>query len=390
MLDFLKDSEIEENKKEETTFYEQYEVLLFPYESLLLSRLSIEQYLSFLSEIKSIKTKYSLFYIRRQIYNNLFSRRFIPDKTAFEYIEKFYPELSFFYETQYRFLRFTDIFCFVLPKNNPKISLIELKEQIEALNSRFNLHFFDFKNNETYRLYVKFFCLIFKIYNSAIDRQRIENLETRIKDSVTKAKNIKFDIEDNYTALEFCSKIEEIENNFSLSELSYFTFGANSDFKILREEYHFIAQYLRKIVKNDAALVKLGKKTEQWDAKINDEIVEITLAVYDKEFLIRHLFSEGYSLPLSYQTIDQIGKDEILDVILKAIHKKMKKDYCDKRTLLVVTEREFFEYFDICDNYFGLNTFHDAIAFLREKLVSQTEFSKIYLFLDEQPIPLFS
>lgn len=388
MFDVLKDSRIKRNSELCSKFYENNDIILIPYYSLLLTKLSISEYLAFLSEIQKLVKEYKIYYMRKQIPDYLFSNRFIPDISAYEYIRDYYPEELIFYSEQYSCLRYTDIICFIIPKTR-QYSAEDIKKRVHELNKRFSLYYYTFTNKSILEKYTSFFCHIFRIYERDINSSQIKEIEASIKEYHNKAKSDSFIIKNSYIAKDFCNTISDIEGKFSYIQLSHFTYEANSDYKIIREEFHFLKHYLQKIVKDENAIINLGKKIEKWDAKVNDEIVEITIAVYDKEHIIRRLLSDNYSLPLYYQTIDELGKDLILNIILETINKKIKKNYDDNRTLLVATEKEFFEYFELCDDVFGMNTVSKAINYLQDSFINQTSFSKIYLFLDDNPVQIF-
>ena len=388
MKEFLVEYKTAQLKELAQNFHNTHELLLIPYRELLIKSLSLAEYLSFVSIIKSVTNKYKIYYIRKQIHDHLFSQFILPSIPANEYITNFFPEEKFFFSEQFKDLRYTDIICFIIPKNK-KISLISLKNEIEEINRKFNLECFNFKDEQLYKQYSNFFCHLFGIYEIAIDKEKIEKTQELIKTYNAPAKNINFDIKDTYKAKDFCKTISEIIDNFTLKDKSNFTYGASRDYKILREEYFIIMLYLEKILKNDDAEVILGKKTKRWDAQINGETIEVTIAVDKNEHLVRKMLSANYPLPLSYLTNDQIAKDTILLTILESIKKKMEKNYGDNRILIVSTQREFFEYFEICHDFFGFNTLTTAINYLQTNLKSQSIFSKIYLFLDEKPFQLF-
>ena len=169
----------------------------------------------------------------------------------------------------------------------------------------------------------------------------------------------------------------------NLEAISELTYESTGEYKEFREELYIIYNYIRYYVTDINTKIVLGRKKATWDAKIGDDIIEVTLAVYEKEHTIRKsMLNFGLSgLSLKEKTIDYLGKDSIISIILDAIQRKIEKHYKDNRILIVATEGEFLEYFyEYMDR---------VIEYLKAKISMQDEFSKIYLFLDKKFYKLY-
>lgn len=150
--------------------------------------------------------------------------------------------------------------------------------------------------------------------------------------------------------------IIKVSNNLEYS--SNFLLQPNEKFKNLREEYFIINEFIkfRKIDKNKN--IYLGKKSENWDAKINynneNLIIEVTQAIPDNEHLTRIVLAQNmYGLKcfsLNLRQIYQDGLNSFPNKIVEVINKKHEKNYNDNRILIVGILNEFaYDEADIMD-----------------------------------------
>ena len=150
--------------------------------------------------------------------------------------------------------------------------------------------------------------------------------------------------------------IIKVSNNLEYS--LNFLLQPNEKFKNLREEYFIINEFIkfRKIDKNKN--IYLGKKSENWDAKINynneNLIIEVTQAIPDNEHLTRRVLAQNmYGLKcfsLNLRQIYQDGLNSFPNKIVEVINKKHEKNYNDNRILIVGILNEFaYDEADIMD-----------------------------------------
>lgn len=111
--------------------------------------------------------------------------------------------------------------------------------------------------------------------------------------------------------------------------------------KRLREEFLAILAFVHALHLPDDELIELGGETEDFDARIRDEPIEVVQALPRDEHEVRRNLSKGLS-PGMYlkHSRDQL---QFPDVIIDAINQKHAKNYTDGRHLLVIFDGEYSE-----------------------------------------------
>ena len=150
-----------------------------------------------------------------------------------------------------------------------------------------------------------------------------------------------------------------------------------------------IYDYLIKVANIDSknslykqdTIINLGLKNDPFDAKIDNTIIEVTLALDQKEYQIRrHLCSlHGYTnMPLDFRTYNQLLIDSFPLPIIDAIKRKCNGKYQDenKRILIVQTLYEF-----AGNNKLLVEAWIDYI----KNNLPQNNFIQIILLVDDTP-----
>lgn len=328
--------------------------------------LGLDAYIEFSKELKSLiiskHNNYRIFYYKD---SNLLLRGdgfLVPSISMEEYIHNVAPVLVQYLE---EIFNEDDYLIFILEFNTndtkEKNYLIkEFSNNIYSLLNKYRL----LENQVALFEPESVCCLIgvsswtFVGYSYYVEeKKRKKNKQASLESNLKISPNIcLIDFKKSYTIKKFVSKIKKLENaaRTSLIFSHAFQYENNEGTKTLREELLPIYYYLIKIANIDSkeslfkqdTIINLGLKEDPFDAKIDDIIIEVTLALDQKEYLVRrHLCSlHGYtSMPLDFRTHNQLLIDSFPLPIIEAIKRKCSGKYKDenKRILIVQTLYEF-------------------------------------------------
>ncbi len=381
---FEKSFIVKENKAR-TKYYQDNLLFVLAMNSKLLNVLSINDYQRFIESLHVIIRKYHLSYIHDFFEAYSFVHYIIPVISIEEYLTSVAPSYNNFFNEYDNFSG--DIFCFSIAKNKSAEEVEAIRYEIISLFENFQLVQFIYciENEDTRNAFVDFCGIVFQVYRSSEANSISDVRQKEIKNEYQGKQSIKIDIKRNCSVREFVRKISSVCDKIwtNLGALSELTYESTDDYKEFREELYVIYNYIKKYCFDYDEKISLGGKRETWDAIIGSDILEVTLAVYKNEHTVRKaMLNFGLTaLSLKEKTIDYLGKDSIINCVLDAIQRKIKKHYGDKRILIVATEREFFEYFyDFMDR---------VIEYLKIEICMQDEFSKIYLCLDRKFYQLY-
>ena len=148
---------------------------------------------------------------------------------------------------------------------------------------------------------------------------------------------------------EFLVKIQDLNRRLSQNVLDLVDYWDNHrGYKYIREEYGVIREYIRKENIDPKSRIFLGNGNNGLDAKITfpdgkELNIEVTQALPQDSHKIRQLMTKRGSLSIEHKTLYQKGKDEFPDPIVKAINRKVEKEYPDNTILLVSIMGEYSE-----------------------------------------------
>ena len=224
------------------------------------------------------------------------------------------------------------------------------------------------------------------------EKKRKNNKETSLESNLKESTDACLvDFKKSYTIKEFISKIKNLENaaRSSLKFSCAFQYENNEGMKTLREELLPIYYYLIKIANIDSknslfkqdTIINLELKDDPFDAKIGNIIIEVTLALDQKEYLIRrHLCSlhGNTNMPLDFRTYNQLLIDSFPLPVIDAIKRKCNGKYQDenKRILIIQTLYEFAD-----NNKLLVETWIDYI----KNNLSPNNYIQIVLLVDDIP-----
>lgn len=381
----FEDSFIKNENEARTKYYQDNLLFCLAMNSKILNILSIVDYQKFIKILHEIISKYHLSYIHDFFEAYMFVHYVIPAISIEEYLTSVAPAYNYFFNEYDNFSG--DIFCFSISKNKSAEEVETICCEIICLFEKFHLDQFLYciENVDKRNAFIDFCGIVFQVYRSYVANSKTREKQKFFKEEYQGKQSVKIDVKNECTVQEFSKDISSIcaklwNNLGAISELTYESTG---EYKEFREELYVIYNYIRYYVTDINTKIVLGRKKATWDAKIGDDIIEVTLAVYENEHSIRKsMLNFGLSgLSLKEKTIDYLGKDSIISIVLDAIQRKIKKHYKDNRILIVATEGEFFEYFyDYMDR---------VIEFLKAEISMQDEFSKIYLSLDRKFYQLY-
>lgn len=367
MKDYMNDSIKSDAIESSKLFYENCGISVIHVKQKLQFALGIKCYLQFFEDLKqfvNFKHKdYRLFYFKDSDFLSKTVGVTIPKISMEEYIKIVLPGLVPYI---HRICNSDDYFIFVIEfKTDDREIRKNIQEEfcnnLLQIVKRYNItSFLEFESEESSAL-VAFCSHVYYGYHYYLKERELKKCR---KDSLESAKKVPndaclIDFKDSYTIRGFINKVKALENSARTSALfaTAFQYENNEGTKTLREEILPIYYYLLKIAKvctteaiiNDGETIYLGLKKEKFDAKINDTLFEVTVALDEKEYLIRrHLccFNGKLNMPLDYRTYNQLLIDSFPLPILKAIQEKCKKHYVDEsdRILIVATLFEFAEY----------------------------------------------
>ena len=366
MIDFYSKKLREDAIKMAEQFYTNCGISVIRIKQKLQFVLGLETYMDFSKDLKTfISSKhknYRLFYYKD---SNLLLRGdgfLVPSVSMEEYIHIISPYLvpylgEIFNEDDY--------FIFILefkttaPEEKSDI-LTEFSNNIISLLNKFRLLQNQLANFETEAVcnLIGFASWTYAGYSYYIEeKKRQNNKQTSLESNYKVPSNTcLIDFKKSYTIKEFISKIKNLENaaRTNLKFSCAFQYENNEGTKTLREELLPIYDYLIKIANIDSndslykqdTIINLGLKDDPFDAKIDNTIIEVTLALDQKEYKIRrHLCSlHGYTnMPLDFRTYNQLLIDSFPLPIIEAIKRKCNGKYQDenKRILIVQTLYEF-------------------------------------------------
>ena len=159
--------------------------------------------------------------------------------------------------------------------------------------------------------------------------------------------------------------------------------------KTLREELLPIYYYLIKIANIDSknslfkqdTIINLGLKDDPFDAKIGNIIIEVTLALDQKEYLIRrHLCSlhGNTNMPLDFRTYNQLLIDSFPLPVIDAIKRKCNGKYQDENKCILIIQT-LYEFAD--NNKLSVETWIDYI----KNNLPPNNYIQIVLLVDDIP-----
>lgn len=361
----------------------------------------IEKYLEFSKDLKSLinskHNNYRIFYYKD---SDLLLRGdgfFTPSFSMEEYIRNIYPGLVPYLD---EIFNEDDYLIFILEfytteVEEQKIIVTEFLTNISSLVYKYGLidnHVVSFVSEDVcFLVGVSSWAYVgYSYYVEEKNRKKNKqkSLESNLKIS---SDACLIDYKKKYTIKKFISKIKNLENEARTSLIfsNAFQYENNEGTKTLREELLPIYYYLIKIANIDSkeslfkkdSIINLGLKDEPFDAKIDDIIIEVTLALDKKEYLIRrHLCSlHGYTnMPLDFRTYNQLLIDSFPVPILDAIKRKCNGKYNDenKRILIVQTLYEFAD-----NNKLLVDAWIDYI----KNNLPPNNYMQIVLFVDDTP-----
>lgn len=157
------------------------------------------------------------------------------------------------------------------------------------------------------------------------------------------------------TASEFKELIKKYLSCESFDDLSYkyapdgYFSNKHRSNKYLREEFVPAYFFMIWLKISDSAIIKFGIERANFDVKIDDIInnkeiiLEITLACPKNDHFLFSLLTQLKHGVFPLKTMAYLKKeiDTLPEKIVEAINKKQKKDYQDKRILMVVIQEEY-------------------------------------------------
>ncbi len=366
MIDFYFEKLKEDAIKMTEQFYKNCGISVVRIRQNLQFFLGLETYLEFTKELKSLiiskHNNYRIFYYKDSYLLARGDGFLIPSISMEEYIYEIYPGLIPDLE---KICNEDDYLIFILEFHTKEIEekndiIKEFSDNLFSLLNKFSLLEDKVALFETESVC----CLVgvsswtFVGYAYYVEeKKRKKNKQASLESNLKIPSDVcLIDFKRSYTIKDFISKIKNLENaaRTSLIFSSAFQYENNKGTKTLREELLPIYYYLIKIAKIDSkkslfrkdSIINLGLKEDPFDAKIDDIIIEVTLALDRKEYLIRrHLCSlHGYTnMPLDFRTHNQLLIDSFPLPIIEAIKRKCNGKYQDenKRILLVQTLYEF-------------------------------------------------
>ena len=382
MIDMFRDSFKAEENKARINFFQTNQLFVLAMNSKLLDLLSIAEYQNLTESLHKIVNEYHLSYIHDFFESYGLVPYVIPYISIDIYLSCVAPEYNNFFD-EYNLSG--DVFCFSISKNNSDDEIKKIRHQIVSLFQSFHLEhsIYCIEEKDKRNAFVDFCGIVFQVYKAYGANTRSEEKQKFFKEEYQGKQTVKIDVKNECTVQEFVKNIGFICNKLwtNLGAISELTYESTGEYKEFREELYVIYNYIRQYATDENAKIILGRKKETWDAKVGDDIIEVTLAVYKNEHVIRKAMLGLSILSLKEKTIDYLGKDSIISIVLDAIQRKVEKHYGDKRILIVATEGEFFNYFN---DYMAR-----VLEYLREPIVIQQEFSKIFLCLDKKFYQLF-
>lgn len=381
----FEDSFIKKENEARTKYFQDNLLFCLTMKSKILNILSIADYQKFIKSLHAIIRKYNLFYIHDFFEAYSLVYYVIPAISIEEYLTSVAPDYKFFFNEYDNFSG--DIFCFSITKNKSAEEVKTICCEIISLFENFHLEQFIYciENVDKRNAFIDFCGIVFQVYRSYMANSKTMEKQKFFKEEYQGKQTVKIDVKNECTVQEFSNDIDSICTKLwtNLEAISELTYESTGEYKEFREELYVIYNYIRYYVTDINTKIVLCRKKATWDAKIGDDIIEVTLAVYEKEHTIRKsMLNFGLSgLSLKEKTIDYLGKDSIISIILDAVQRKIEKHYKDNRILIVATEGEFLEYF--------YEYMDSVIEYLKAKISMQDEFSKIYLFLDKKFYQLY-
>lgn len=401
MIDFISKKLKEDAIKMAKQFYTNCGISVIRLKQKLQFFLGLEAYINFSNDLRTLLSSkhknYKIFYYKD---SNLLLRRdgfLVPSISMDEYIHNIAPGLvpylgEIFNEDEY--------FIFILELNTTDAEeknyiLTEFSNNIISLLNKYQLlqnQIAIFESEAVCHL-IGFASWTYVGYSYYVEEKKRKNNKQPSLESNLKVPNntCLIDFKKSYTIKEFVSKLKNLENEArtNIKFSCAFQYENNEGTKTLREELLPIYDYLIKVANIDSknslykqdTIINLGLKNDPFDAKIDNTILEVTLALDQKEYKIRrHLCSlHGYTnMPLDFRTYNQLLIDSFPLPIIDAIKRKCNGKYQDenKRILIVQTLYEF-----AGNNKLLVEAWIDYI----KNNLPQNNFIQIILLVDDTP-----